>query len=177
MNCDLGEEIQLPDMPRNGKLDKLSLKPGNDEWITQEGLNDVLQGRLPRQHGDVVSSKCLWSVEPRTGLKRDEYRIAEEGMLYSTRHVRPHTGVGLGTRISGLPKGWWSPNPNRLVPLGGESRLAECSPWDVEKRLKLRMPLNEITSSGQLTLIALSPLDLEEDIVLGKTITRDLRHL
>ena len=168
VSCDLGKEVQLPEMTKNDELDKLKLKPGNNEWITQEGLNHVLRGQLPKQ-SDVVPGKCLWSVEVRTGLKRDESsRTAEEGMLYSTRHVRPHAGVALGARIAGLPPDWWRPPPSRLVPLGGESRLAECKPWAAKETLKLRMPLDEIAKSGKLALIALSPLDLEEDVVFGK---------
>lgn len=164
--CDLGESVELPEMPSSGESSNLNLKPGDAEWITQEGLNAVLRGHLP-QGRDVVPSKRLWSTEPRTGLQRNEHRTAKEGMLYSTGHVRPHTSVSLGARVSGLPAGW-SPPFNRLVPLGGESRLAECRPWNVEAGLKVTAPLDMIAARGRLTLVALSPLDLEEEVVLGK---------
>lgn len=164
VDCDLGKGIQLPEMASTDG-DSANLKPGDDQWLTQEGLNAVLHGRVPgRSH--VVPSKCLWSVEARAGLERNEHRTAKEGMLYSTGHVRPHAGVCLGARISGLPP-QWSP-PDRLAPLGGESRLAACRPWDVEGELSVRAPLDWITTRGQLTLIALSPLDVEEEVVLGK---------
>jgi len=164
VNCDLGDGVELPEMPSTDG-EPANLKPVADQWLTQDGMNAVLRGHMPdRSH--VVPSKCLWSPEARTGLERNEHRTAKESRLYSTWHVRPHTSVSLGARISGLPP-TWSP-PRRLVTLGGESRLAECKPWDVEAELKLMMPLDVIAAKERLTLVALSPLDVGEEVVLGR---------
>ena len=169
VNCDLGEDVRLPELPSSGEggSDRPILKPGNAEWITQDGLKAVLDGHLP-QHSHVVASKCLWSAEARTGLERShEHRTAKEGMLYSTGHVRLHAGVSLGAQIAGLPADWIPPY-ERLAPLGGESRLAECQSWDVRAALTLKAPLDVIAARRRLTLVALSPLEVGEDVVLGK---------
>ena len=164
VNCDLGEGVELPELPRTDG-GSANLKPGHDQWLTQGGMNAVLHGRVP-DRGHVVPSRRFWSPEVRTGLERNEHRTAKEGRLYSTWHVRPRTGVSLGARISGLPTDW-SPPSSRLVPLGGESRLAECRPWHVEAATKVEAPLDEIAASKRLALVALSPLDVEEEVVLG----------
>jgi len=123
--CDLGEAVRLPELTEKPSAgdEAAALKTGNDEWLTQAGMNDVLRGALPNKD-DVVPSKCLWSAEERIGLERDgSTRGAKEGMLYSTRHVRPRSGIALGARIAGLPRDWGVPF-GELVSLGGESRLA-----------------------------------------------------
>ena len=155
--CDLGDAVRLPDVVRlsegvgtppdagkaggtlgtspsaafhlkPGDLEPADLKPGDGFRLAPEGLCAALDGRLP-SHSDLVPDKCLWSDEPRIGLERDGgTRTAREGMLYSTRHVRPARGVSLGVRIAGLPDGW-TPPFGGLLTLGGEGRLAECREW------------------------------------------------
>ena len=163
--CDLGM-IRLPEASRTDpEPGDLSLKTGDDEWLTQSGMNAVLRGELP-DRGDIVSSGCLWSEEPRIGLEIDrDRRAAKEGMLYSTRHVRPERRVSLGARIAGLPADWTFPF-GRLVPLGGEGRLAECTEWKAGATLEA--PIAAIESGRSIVVIALSPLDLEPDVCDGR---------
>lgn len=166
--CDLGDMIRLPEASRtdNTELADLSLKTGDDEWLTQNGMNAVLRGELP-DRGDIVSSRCLWAEEPRIGLEIDrDRRAAKKGMLYSTRHVRPERRVSLGARIAGLPADWTLPF-GRLVPLGGEGRLAECTEW--EAGATLEAPIAAIESGRTIVAIALSPLDLEPDVCDGRS--------
>ncbi len=161
--CDLGDSIRLPAAPGTYS-DFADLEASDNEWLTQAGMNAVLRGKLPAK-SEVVSSKTLWKEEPRIGLKRDiSTRAAEEGMLYSTRHVRPQRGVSLGARIAGLPQDWALPF-GQLVSLGGEGRLAECRKWNAA--VSLDMPLTTIRVSRQVVVIALSPLDIEEGIYRG----------
>lgn len=165
--CDLGM-IRLPEASRTDpEPGDLSLKTGDDEWLTQNGMNAVLRGELP-DHGDIVPSGCLWSEEPRIGLEIDRgRRAAKEGMLYSTRHVRPERRVSLGARIAGLPADWTFPF-GRLVPLGGEGRLAECTEWKAGATLEA--PIAAIESGRSIVVIALSPLDLEPDVCDGRSV-------
>ena len=86
-------------------------------------------------------------------------------MLYSTRHVRLMRRVSVGVQIAGVPADWTLPF-GRLVPFGGESRLAECREWRIDSYLDA--PLAEIEASRRLVVVALSPLDLEEDVCLGR---------
>lgn len=167
--CDLGEAVRLPDISGVGadseEFQVEELKPGDSQWLTPAGMNAALRGELPSS-SEVVPSRALWSAEPRIGLQLErETRSAKEGMLYSTQHVRPGPGISLGARIDGLPQDWMPPY-GQLVPLGGESRLAECREWD--GGLTLDAPLAEIRADHRVAVIALSPLDIGEDVCLGR---------
>ena len=140
-------------------------KPGDGKWLTQTGINSVLRFELPEKT-EIVSDGEIWKEELRTGLERNtESRTAKEGMLYSTQHVRLNGNVSLGARIAGLPEEWDMPF-GQMALLGGERRMAECREWEVS--VSFEPPLQDIKSSRRLTLIALSSLDIEKEIYLGK---------
>lgn len=164
--CDLGDAVALPERPPlGGGLEVADLKVGDGWWLTRPGLEAVLRGEIPPST-EVVPSKGLWREERRIGLERnDATRTAQQGMLYSTRHIRPLRGIALGVRISGLPEGWTLPF-GQVVALGGESRLAECREWQAD--LAVDMPLAAIEAGRRLVVVALSPLDLEEAVYLGR---------
>ena len=156
--CDLGDSVRLPELPDTGGEHE-TLEAGDDQWLTAAGVSAVLNGRPPDAR-EVVASSALWSAEPRVGLERDRgTRTAKESMLYSTRHVRLRRGVSLGAWIAGLPPDWPLPF-GQLLPIGGESRLAECEEWTPD--LRLEAPLDQIRNTCQVALVALSPLDLDQ---------------
>ena len=162
--CDLGDAVRLPEAPQTAG-EAHGFKPGDGLWLTRSGMEAVLRGALPTED-EIVSRHELWREEPRIGLERDgDARTAVEGMLYSTRHVRLGRGVSLGLRVAGVPDGWTWPF-KRMVPLGGESRLAECREWDGE--VTFDVPLETIVNGGRAAVIALSPLDIERDIYCGR---------
>ncbi len=168
--CDLGDAIRLPELVGTPPSVAFSLKSGDGFRLTSKGLCAALDGRFPN-HADLVSDKCLWSVESRIGLERDGgTRTAREGMLYSTRHVRPARGVSLGVWIAGLPAGW-TPPFDGLLTLGGEGRLAECREWGTfrewEAELAFKTRLAEIVNTRRVALVALTPLELPQDICVG----------
>ena len=167
--CDLGEAVRLPRaLPFDG--DPHDLKPGGGQWLTSSGLTAVLNGALPLPE-DVVFSGDLWAMEARTGLELDrETGTAVEGMLYNVRHVRPASGVSLGAGIHGLPHDWTAPF-GQLLPLGGESRLAECREWDGD--LRFGGPA-EISTSHEIAVMALSPLDVGDEVCMGMQPIDDL---
>lgn len=167
VSCDLGANVRLPDLPvRIPPEQRADLKPTDGWWLTLAGLESVLNGEIPPP-GALVPSAELWREERRIGIARDTAtRTASEGMLYFSRHVRLAPGVGLGVRIDGLDRDWKSPI-GALLPLGGESRMAECSTW--EQELCLAMPLKAISASGRLLIVALTPLDLPLDQALGRS--------
>ena len=162
--CDLGAAVRLPAIHiPEGKSEEL--KTGDGWWLTQTGMESVLRGEIP--HGnEIVSRKELWEEEARIGIKRDrDVRTAREGMLYSTRHIRPMRGVSLGVRIAGIPEQWME-ILGRVVPLGGESRLAECREWNADAAF--RMPLPAVEAARRAAIIALTPLDLDETVYRGE---------
>ena len=170
VTCDLGNDVRLPEAAA-AQQDSGRLDAGTGQWLTQDGMNAVLLGGCPST-SEVVSSKCLWKAEPRIGLARDSgARTALEGMLYSTRHVRPRRGVSLGMRIAGLPADW-KPPFDQLSPFGGEGRLAECREWKADIELHARPDwhalLDRIVDAREVVLVALSPLDIDGELRPGK---------
>ena len=162
--CDLGD-VRLPVASRTCEEIETT-RPGDGWWLTRTDMETVLRGECPSAKSGVVSKSKLWSEELRIGLQRDRTtRTAQEGMLYSTRHVRLMRRVSVGVQIAGVPADWTLPF-GRLVPFGGESRLAECREWRIDSYLDA--PLAEIEASRRLVVVALSPLDLEEDVCLGR---------
>ena len=166
VHCDLGPDVRLPELPADiDPAARAELKPGEGWWLTQSGLERLLQGQLPHA-SELVASRELWHEEPRIGIQRDlQRRTAADGMLYTARHVRLASGVGLGVQIHGLDATWTPPH-GALLPFGGESRMAECRPWP--ERPALRMPLAAIAASGRLLVLALAPLDLDPDQASGR---------
>lgn len=160
VQCDLGDDVRLPTLPGAGS-EWSDAKVSEDIWLPADAFCAALRGRLPEQE-TAVRPESLWSNERRIGLERDSRtRTAKEGKLYSTGHVRLAPAVSLGLRLAGLPDGW-TPPYETLIPLGGESRLAECNRWDGE------LPARMLTEpSPRLALVALSPLDLMHDIYRG----------
>ncbi len=168
--CDLDDATQIPEVSgTTGEIEKL--KTGDACWLTRAGMSAVLHGRRPCPD-DMIPDCCLWSDESRVGLERDNTkRTAREGMLYSNRHIRPLRGVSLGVQIAGLPQGW-TPPFGELIPLGGESRLAECQAWNAD--LALETDMEKIKATGKATVMALSPMELAEEICRGAKPIDDL---
>ena len=167
VQCDLGDDVRLPQVA--GKWDReIKLKAKDDAWITAAGMQRVLSGSLPNAE-DIVSEASLWTMEERIGLRRDTHtRTATEGMLYSTRHVRPQGDIALGVQVAGVPADWRF--PSGLLPLGGESRLAECTAWDGE----IPTGVHPIQGNNRFSVIAVTPLDLQPEIIQGSRPLKDL---
>ena len=157
VRCDLGDAVRLPQIAGDSR-DGEALKPPTDIWVTVAGMERVLRGERPSPE-QIVRTSRLWTDEPRIGLERaPDTRTAEEGMLYSTRHVRLRPGVSLGVHVTGIPDGW---APTGLVPLGGESRMAECTSRNGDETI---LPWRStLGCSGRLVAIAVTPLDLDPE--------------
>ncbi|PSB39443.1 type III-B CRISPR module-associated Cmr3 family protein [Aphanothece minutissima] len=171
--CDLGPAVRLPELPAEIQgPERAELKEGEGWWLTLPGLERVLRGELPPS-GALVAGGDLWKEERRIGIERDRSsRTAVDGMLYTTRHVRLAPGVSLGVEIALAPsdRNWNA--PSGVLPLGGESRQAACSPWT--QPFTLTAPQAAIDGSGRLLVIALTPLDLDADQALGRRPLADL---
>lgn len=162
VECDLGEAVRLPCANSEGE----GLRTGDKKWITQNGMNKICRGEFPGKD-DIVPDKKLWAEETRIGLKRNrQTRSAKESMLYSTRHVRLKEGVSLGVQMTELLGDCTLSLSGQLIPFGGEARLAECLEWEGE--VTFGSGWRKGFSRGQLTLIALSPLDIDKDVYTGR---------
>lgn len=162
--CDLGTSTRLP-QPSAGTSDASAVAVGATHWVTRLGLLRVLSGDPPRSE-EVLDDSDIWVAEPRVGISRNRTsRVVEEGELYSTWHVRLRPAVCLGVETTGVPANWNSP-VGSTVPLGGESRLAACDPWEVDVALQF----DEIGAPDRVILVALTPVFLERDVMLGRSV-------
>jgi CRISPR-associated protein Cmr3 len=138
-----------------------ALEPIGRLWISSAGLRKLLRHQSPAQ-ADIVNQDELWCEELHVGIRRKlETRTTGEGALYSTRHTRLCPGVGLAVEAGGLPNDWSIP-AGTLVPLGGESRLAVCQPWQSELNFELDQEL-----VSECVLIALAPALIEHAALCG----------
>jgi CRISPR-associated protein Cmr3 len=100
--------------------------PGNAKtldrvWVTSAGVASILAGGLPASSA-LYRAADLFIEEPRLGIARDNSRrVASEGLLYQTRHVRPNAGLAIEAAVN-LPDG--VALSERLIRLGAEGRLA-----------------------------------------------------
>ena len=157
LESDLGP-VRFP-VPIRSKGQRGPLKEPTGLWITVDGYNQILLGRMPNA-STLFRPDDLWKTEQRVGLARDhESRAVEEGALYSPAYVRLQPGVALALAVEGIPGDWILPD---LIALGGESRMAHCeSPVD---RLPLpELPVDAIRESNRFTVSLLSPLCLPRD--------------
>lgn len=116
--CDLGR-VQLPIKQK----DLAGAKPREGAFVTAKGLSEFLSGQPIKS--DIYAAAALFSSEERLGIARDnKTRVTGDGLLYQTRHIRPHHDADLriGMQLSGLVD---EALPQAgLIRLGAEGRLA-----------------------------------------------------
>jgi CRISPR-associated protein Cmr3 len=119
-HCDLGHVC----LPEKAKPALAGAGPLEKAFVTPDGLLAFLEGR-EISAAQIVETKALFSQEERLGIARDNAsRVTGDGLLYQTRHVRPHSEaeLGLAIGVQGLDD---SDLPRRGVArLGAEGRLA-----------------------------------------------------
>lgn len=158
--CDLGPSVRFPEVPEGAVPPGLRARPGERRWLTRVGLEALLDGQVPDM-GEVVDSSDLWVEERRVGLALEHStRTAKPGMLYSSRHIRLGRGVSLGVEVEGVPDDWTWPL-GHVIPLGGESRVAELARWSGSLGLvPSARTLAAIEATGRVLVVALTPVDL-----------------
>jgi CRISPR-associated protein Cmr3 len=166
--CDLGDQVRLPALLEQVTEGERLAPAEGRWWLSAAALLPVLRGELP--DGPVIASTGLWVEESRVGIERSRHtRTVREGMLFSTRHVRPDPSVSIGVRVTGVPPAWHKPY-GELVPLGGEGRAVQLQEWAYDKTPSL--PADEITT--RFTVVALTPLDVSEEFCQGRGTVPDL---
>jgi len=162
---DLGPASRLPEVAPGFPTVSGRLEPGARTWVTLDGLRQILTGALP-DDDHLLPERELWTAEPRVGIERETgSRTTKDKALYSTRHARLRAGVGIGVSVEGVPEGWKT-LVGSMLPLGGESRLASCEPWETAAPVDLGDGAR--SGSCPLTLVALTPVLLSSGALWGK---------
>lgn len=118
VKCDLGHVCLL--VPK-GHLKGAKLPEGY--YLSRDGLCAVINGGIPDKKA-IKGIAELCAEERRIGLEReDRTRTAKEGHLYNCIHIRPAANLRIVVYVSGIPVDW-QVGSQRVVPLGGEGRLA-----------------------------------------------------
>lgn len=123
-HCDLGW-VRLP-QKQNAAL--IGAAPVENCWLTQAGFQAVLEGKVP-EVDDLIKAQDLFANEERLGIARDMHtKRPLDGLLYQTRHVRPHTNTTLAMTVCGLDTTVFKSLPSQGVArLGAEGRLSAWS--------------------------------------------------
>jgi len=144
---DLGDKVQLLAPVE----DLEGIKTISDRWVTQEGMERILNGKVPDKDQLIPTGK-LWNTESRVGISIDPgTRVVRESQLYMASHVRLCENVRLAVEM----QGWNAEVPNGLTPVAGEHRMAEVQA--LEKEIVLPEPVTP-EKDGQIVLIAISPV-------------------
>lgn len=149
--CDLGKKVRLPILPKEAA----GSKPLENTWLTAAGLQAVLNGNIPTKE-QIKTANKLFQRESRLGIARDNARrTVEEGMLYQTQHIRPHTELSVQLDVEGLPK---EMPQKAIIRLGGEGRTAS-----VQAQSRFNAPPNIVdnTKTKGLLLYLLTPLPMQ----------------
>lgn len=152
--CDLGKQVRF------GKLEKdeQGSKPLENTWLTAKGLNQVLQGNCPNLD-EIFLEEDLYKKESRLGIGRNNAaRVAREGMLYQTQHIRPKDNLSIEVDVSGLPDSLPS---NAILRLGGEGRSSSLNILQHNNQLADSPKANKQTEG--LILYLLTPLKHQQD--------------
>lgn len=152
-HCDLGW-VRLP-LKQNVAL--LGAAPVENCWLTAKGFQAVLQGKEP-QPGDLKTTQELFATEERLGIARDAHtKRPLDGLLYQTRHIRPHTDTALAMTVCGLDTAAFKNLPSQGVArLGAEGRL---SAWS--RHIPQALPVVAVQGQ-QLMLCTLTPTQFKQ---------------
>ncbi len=169
MHCDLGKKVLLPTPEKEDAVEGRKLLTG--WWLTRSGLETVLSGSVPNDN-DFHHESSLWKPETRTGVQiNEESGTAEEGALYTTRHIRLMRDVRLALEVQGRPPKIRCDKQMLRTVLGGESRSAYISLKDENIPLP-RLPKLRADGQGVLRylLIVLTPMSMKEELRPEKTV-------
>lgn len=153
--CDLGA-LRLPCLVK-ARHDSDASQAGHakafdNSYISETGLRAFLAGGLPPAD-TLYPSGALYDAEDRLGIARDNNtRVAAEGALYQTRHIRPKADVAIGIIVNGLA-GAQLPTQGTLR-LGAEGRLAA---WRREAAPGLPGLPTAAIKGAQVLLMLLTP--------------------
>lgn len=164
IRCDLGQ-VHLPAFPQQViGLDELVGSKQVEGWLSDAGLQAVLEGRAPAAT-EVVPSEQLFAEEPRLGIGRDNSRNSvQEGLLYQTRHLRLQAGVTVEIQLHGLSDRSLLPAQSTLR-FGGEGRMAGLR---TESGPALDLPMADIPAAAAAFVIyALTPMFCAPELPAG----------
>lgn len=149
--CDLGHVC----LPEKANSSLVGAAPLEKAFVTGEGVLAFLEGRAV-ENKHIVHACELFSHEERIGIARDNHsRVTGDGLLYQTRHIRPHTsadlaiGIGVGgLDTQGIPQ-------QGIVRLGAEGRLAN---WQRKSGPVGLQPQKNVQAKGLVLLMQTNAL-------------------
>lgn len=138
--------VRLPRLP----ADNAGAKTLERAWLTEAGFTRLLAGGVPL-NDELRRAADLFAEESRLGIARDNARrVADEGLLYQTRHLRPQADLAIAAAVS-MPES--IDIDRRMVRFGGEGRLAHIQSRPGKHTLPPVPPVDEQTRGFLLMLL------------------------
>ncbi len=159
VHCDIGR-VRLAALPRaKSGQDNAGAKPLEGHYLTQQGFEQFIQGKLP-QEDCIIAKSQLFSHEARVGIARNHStKNAEQGMLFQTEHLRLKSDANLSLEVT-LAKDAADIlvndlQQNPIQRFGGEGRMASIEVQLVKTKHTLEAPkANGKTQGLILTLLS-----------------------
>ena len=128
--------------------------PLNNHYISRDGFNLVLEGKIPEQ---TVDQEDIITNEQRLGIARDNTsRSTQQGKLYQTQHLRIKQGWSVYLGLTGVDKDY-ATDKDRLIRMGGEARMASLT--EIDKPDLPQPPVIQPSDNTQgLVIYLLTPL-------------------
>lgn len=152
--CDLGKKVRLPKLPNDAARGS---KPLENHWLSQQGLEALLQGKKMPELTDLVGESELFEQESRLGIARDNVtQVVKKGLLYQTSHIRPNPALSVEIDADGVP----SDLPKKaMLRLGGEGRIANIEITDCKRKFPA---LPSFNGAKGLALYLMTPLPIAQ---------------
>jgi len=163
VRLDPGEDSVSTDISSNTRLPELldadDVESVAGKWLTAAGLAKILAGLQPLAE-EVIDSSKLWKHEQRVGIRINRQTRTvpkvQQGALYSLTHVRPCAHLRLAAVVSGVPDSWHQA-ASKIIPLGGESRMAFIEIQETSDILPVMPELVPVDNKLRFTVTLVTP--------------------
>lgn len=150
--------VRLPKLPDGEQ----GYKPLDQHWVTQKGLESILQGGLPTAD-QLFEKNELFSRESRLGIVIDQpKRSVKKGGLFQAEHVRPTPQLAIDVELGGLQTTNLS-DRGTMLRLGAEGRLSGLEILSKAKTprslddLKKNFSKDHLSKAKGLIIVLLTP--------------------
>lgn len=147
--------VELPMLSK----DKQGFKNLEQHWITQAGLEKILNGGIPEAN-TIFKKDDLFTRESRLGIKIDQATrsTGQDNGLFEAEHVRPKPQLAIEVELSVLENHGLTAQQGTVLRLGAEGRLSGLSIVTNTNTLEpLKVTINDAKQAQGLILILFSP--------------------
>jgi CRISPR-associated protein Cmr3 len=134
-----------------------------DRYLSLDQALALLAGIIPKTLKDLTKQEDFWKSDHRVGIARTKARTAEEGMLYSSRHIQidnhPQNTDQAGGLVVKVLDGENDLPLKSIIQLGGEGRFCELEEISLTQptEFQLKRIAEKISETQRFFLWLISP--------------------